>query len=224
MDMDSVIGQEFHFGVDGEIIGVMKNFHYAPLKRNIEPLVFVLWPERVSYLLMKIDGNNVQASVDAIESVWLEIVPTSPFEIAFMDERIRRMYRTEATMSTFLSIFALIAIVIACLGLIGLAAYTAERRRNEIGIRKVLGASNKGIIFMLCKDFLILVLIANVLAWPFAYVVSERWLQSYSFRVEIGIVIFIIVGIVSLTVALVTVGQQAMRAAWANPVDAIQND
>jgi putative ABC transport system permease protein len=223
MDKDSVIGERFrHVGVEGTIIGVMKNFHYQTLRNKIEPLAIVVGQDSLNYTIIRIPPEDVSASLVLIEKTWKRVIPTYPFEYRFMDDRYDMMYRSEQRIGTLLRYFAILAVFVACLGLFGLASFMAEKRTKEIGIRKVLGASIAQVTGLMCKEFFLLVLVANVIAWPAAYFVMRKWLQSYAYRVDLGYFSFIGAMLLALFVAILSVGYQAIRAAKANPADSIR--
>lgn len=223
MDKDSVVGERFEFmGVEGKIVGVMKDFHYQPVHYKIEPLAFLVAPERVNYMLIRIPPERVTDSLQFIEERWNQIIPNYPFEYRFLDERFDRMYRTEERMGTLLQYFAVLAVFIACLGLFGLASFTAEQRTKEIGIRKVLGASIPQISVLLCREFFMLVLLANVIAWPLAYFVMKNWLQNYAYRTSLGLIVFAAALGMALVVSILSVGFQAIKAAIANPANSLR--
>ena len=223
MDKDSVVGERFrHVGVEGTIIGVMKNFHYQTLRNKIEPLAIVVDQDSLNYMIIRIPPEEVSASLGVIENTWKRVVPAYPFEYRFMDERFDRMYRTEQRIGTLLRYFAALAVFVACLGLFGLASFMAEKRTKEIGIRKVLGASVAQVTRLLCKEFFLLVLAANVIAWPAAYFIMRKWLQSYAYRTDLGFFVFIGAMFLALLVAILSVGYQAIRAARSNPADSLR--
>ncbi len=223
MDKDSVIGEQFrHVGVDGTIIGVMKNFHYQTLRNKIEPLAILVDQDSLNYMIVRIPPEDVSGSLGLIEKTWKRIIPNYPFEYRFMDDRYDMMYRSEERIGTLLRYFAILAIFVACLGLFGLASFMAEKRTKEIGIRKVLGASVPQITRLLCKEFFLLVLVANVIAWPAAYFIMRKWLQSYAYRVGLGYFAFIGALLLALFVAILSVGYQAIRAARANPAESLR--
>jgi len=223
MDKDSVIGEGFSFqGIDGTIVGVMKNFHYQTLKNKIEPLAIKVNPDNLNYMIVRIPQEDVSASLGFIEKTWKRVIPTFPFEYRFMDERFDMMYRTEQRIGTLLKYFAILAVFVACLGLFGLASFMAEKRTKEIGIRKILGASVIQVTRLLCREFFLLVFVANVIAWPAAYFIMRKWLQSYAYRADIGYVVFIGAMLLALFVAILSVGYQAIRAARANPADSLR--
>ncbi len=159
-----------------------------------------------------------------MKEAWESIVPGYPFEYRFVDEDFERLYRTEERMVDLLKYFSIMAIIIACLGLFGLASFTAEQRKKEIGIRKVLGASEIKLTYLLCRDFLLLVIIASFIAWPISYYILGGWLESFAYRISLSSWMFVVSGLLTMVVALGTVGWQAVKAAIANPVDSLRNE
>jgi ABC-type antimicrobial peptide transport system permease subunit len=223
MNKDSVIGEGFNFqGVNGTIVGVMKNFHYQTLKNEIEPIAFAVNQEHLNYMIVRIPPEDVSASLGLIEKTWKRVIPDYPFEYRFMDDRYDRGYRAEQRIGTLLKYFAILAVFVACLGLFGLASFMAEKRTKEIGIRKVLGASIGQVARLLCKEFFILVVVANVIAWPAAYFIMNKWLQSYAYRTDLGFFVFAAAMLLALFVAILSVSYQAIRAARANPADSLR--
>jgi predicted permease len=223
MDKESVVGERFRFmGVDGTIVGVMKNFHFKSVKEVIEPLAIIVAPEELRYMLIRLAPGDTTVSLEAIENIWGRVIPNYPFDYRFLDEDFAWMYRAEGQIGVLLRTFAILAVVVACLGLFGLASFTAEQRTKEIGIRKVLGASVSQITTLLCREFFLLVVIANVLAWPLAYFGMRSWLQNYAYRTELGVVIFVLALGLALLVALISVSFQALRAAMSHPAEALK--
>jgi putative ABC transport system permease protein len=204
-----------------EVIGVVEDFHYETLKETIGPLVMFLGDSngRISF---RIETKDIPGTIGLLRTKWKEFLPNQPFEYSFMDERFADMYKTEQRINKIFGVFAFFAIFIGCLGLFGLAAFTAERRTKEIGIRKVLGASAPGIIRLLIREFVILIAVANVIAWPVAFWVMKRWLEDFSYRISMSVWLFAGAGSLTLLVALLTVGYQAVKAAIANPADSIR--
>ena len=204
------------------IIGVVKDFHLASLHEKIGPLV--IYPRRglTAYLPIRISSNNMSQTISLIKDEWKKFVPDKPFEYFFLDEDLNRLYNSEQKTGEILTSFSLLAIFIACMGLFGLAAFTTERRTKEIGIRKVLGASVLGVIFILSKDFTKWVLLSNIIAWPVAYYFMNKWLQDFAYRIEINWLLFIIAGLLTLVIALLTISIQSIRAAMANPVKSLR--
>ena len=223
MEKESVVGERFKFdGVDGTIVGVMKNFHYQPVRNKIEPLAIRLAPGQINVILIRIPPDSVSASLQFIENTWNRLIPDYPFEYRFISERFDQMYRTEERTGTLLRYFAILAVLIACLGLFGLASFAAEQRTKEIGIRKVLGASVSQITMLLCREFFLLVLLANAIAWPVAYFLMRNWLQDYAYRTGLGLIIFITALAAALAVAIISVSFQAIRAAGASPAESLK--
>jgi ABC-type antimicrobial peptide transport system permease subunit len=209
-------------GIDGTIVGVMKNFHYQTLKNKIEPLAINVNPNYLNYMIVRIPPEGVSESLGFIEKTWKQVIPTYPFEYRFMDDRYDLMYRSEERIGILLRYFAILAVFVACLGLFGLASFMAEKRTKEIGIRKILGASVMQVTKLLCREFFLLIFVANVIAWPAAYFIMKKWLQSYAYRADMGYFVFIGAMLLALFVAILSVGYQAVRAARANPADSLR--
>ncbi len=208
-------------------MGVVQDFHFYPLHLRIEPLAIrLIEPESIyngaKYLSIKISSQDIQSTLSHIEKVYKELSPAYPFDYQFMDERIDRMYRTEQRLGQSFQYFTFIAIFIACLGLFGLSSFTTAQKTKEIGIRKVLGASISHVVFLLSKEFTKWVLIANLVAWPLGYLFMKQWLHNFSYRIDLGVWTFIISAGLALLIALATVSYQSVKAALANPVDALK--
>ena len=218
------IGKMFSMWTDeGSIVGVVKDFHGTSLHNNIRPIVFVMYQNLpYSYWFVKIQGINLQRSLDLVRNTIAAIIPGYPLEIAFMDEHFQNQYQREARLGSILRYFTGLAIFIACLGLFGLAAFMASRRSKEIAIRKVLGASLWKVIGILSKEFIILITLANIIAWPLSYWLMNRWLQSFAYRAGINVWIFVLSAAISFFIALLTVSAQSIKAALANPVDSLR--
>ena len=204
------------------VIGVMRDFHSQSLHKEIGPL-FLQYRRNLLYTLgLKIEGENLPETVAFMEKIWKRFLPEKPFEFSFLDESLDQLYREEMRVGQLVGTFALLAILVACMGLFGLAAFTAEQRTKEIGVRKVLGASVRSVVLLLSKEFARLVLIANVLAWPVAYFAVGDWLQHFAYRVDVTWWVFGLAGMSALLIALGTVSYQALRAAVADPIDALR--
>lgn len=205
------------------VIGIVKDFNIQSLKEEIRPAALVLLGNNhANYLSVKLSTNGIQNTIEYISEKWKEFGQLKPMEYSFFDDKFEEIYRGEIQAGKVFSIFAILAIVIACLGLFGLAAFTAEQRTKEIGIRKVLGATIPNIVSMLSKEFLILVALANIIAWPVAYYIMNKWLEDFVYKTEIGINVFLIAGLVVLAIAVITVSFQAVKAATANPVKSLR--
>ena len=203
----------------GTVIGVVKDFHYRPLYEKIKPLVIRFGGGK---LCVKIQSNNLNATIVEIENVWNEQFENTPFRYSFMDDNFNTLYQKEHKFSKTIQYFSLLAIFIACLGLLGLSSYATENRKKEIGIRKVNGASVFELISLLTKDFSKLILIAYVIALPVAYYGGVLWLENFAYQTGMGFHIFIISGLIAFIVAFLTIGYHTLRAALKNPVDAIR--
>jgi putative ABC transport system permease protein len=221
---DDPIGKRFGFGDEekGVIVGVVKDFHFAPLHLNIEPLALISRSERTQWLSIKIRPQNIPEALAFIERTWRAHSPQGDFSYAFLDDRLDRMYRTEEKLGKTFSIYTFIALFVACLGLFGLASFTTVQRTKEIGIRKVLGATEWNITTLTTKKFLSLVLVANAAAWPIAYFAMHKWLQNFAFKTDMGLWVFVLSAVLSLGIALITVGYQSIKAALANPADSLR--
>jgi putative ABC transport system permease protein len=184
----------------------------------------MIYSENNQALSIKIKAENMNESLAHIESVWKKVNPGSTFEYNFLDEQFATLYRNEQAFATMFTHFTILAIVIAGLGLFALSAFTAEQKKKEIGIRKVLGASNTSILYKLSAEFIQLILIAFVLASVAAYFVMDKWLQDFQYSIKIGIGIFAAAGVLSVTIALLTVSFQGLKAAFSNPVDSLRSE
>lgn len=204
------------------VIGVVKDFHLSSLHKIIMPLFISNETRFTDTISIKISRNSTQETLGLLREKWKEIDPYRPFEYSFLDETFDSQYRSDERLSKIFASFTVFAIFIACLGLFGLASFMSEQRTKEIGIRKVLGASVPGIVVLLSKNFLMLVIIANIIAWPIAYFSMNTWLQNFAYRINIGLWIFILTGALSLCIALFTVSYQSIKASLLNPVDSIK--
>jgi putative ABC transport system permease protein len=204
------------------IIGIVKDYHFRSLHSEIEPLLLVNDPSLYRYILMKLDSGDIPGTLANIESTWKTFFPDTPFEYHFLDEAYGSLYRTEQRMGTLFNYFTGLAILISCLGLFGLASFMAEKRTKEIGIRKVLGASVSGVVILLNREFIKWVLIANIVAWPAAYYLMFKWLQSFAYRTNMGVWSFALAALIAFAIAVVTVSYQSIKAAITNPVDSLR--
>lgn len=208
----------------GQVVGVVKDFNYKSLYEKVETTVLQIFPDAAWKVAVKMETAQLQSSLSQVEKVWDTFTPEYPLEYKFLDENFEQMYQSEDKLKTLLGVFTGLAIFVGCLGLFGLAAFSAERRKREIGIRKVLGASVENIVMLLSKDFVKLVLIALVIASPIAWYFMDGWLQDFAYRINIGWSVFAIAGISAITIALITVGFHAIKAAWSNPVKNIRTE
>ena len=206
----------------GQVVGVVRDFHYRPLQHGIEPLVLHIRPIAFHYLYLRIAPQGTAATLQGLESAWRRSLPGKPFEYVFLDDDFRSNYRSEERLGKLVGLFALLAVFVACLGLLGLASFTAERRTREIGIRKVLGSSVAQVVLLLSREFTLLVLLANLIAWPVAYWLMRDWLQDFAYRTEIHPSNFVLGGLTALVIAWLTVSYRALQAALVDPAKALR--
>ena len=204
------------------VVGVVKDYHLRSPQYRIYPLYIDWVPSNFIYLSIRLRPQQLSKSISLLHERWNDIYPDQPFEYFFLDEAFDRQYRTVEKLSSIFGCFTVLAIVLACLGLLGLASFAAQQRTKEIGIRKALGAAVSNIVLLLTGDVVKWVLLANIIAWPVAYVVMNRWLQDFAHRIRIGLDIFVLAGLLALVFALLTVGYQALKAARANPAEALR--
>jgi putative ABC transport system permease protein len=205
------------------VIGVVKDFHFESLHRQIAPLVMFLGNNSGS-IIVKAKTRDIHGVVKSLENQWSQFTADVPFSYSFLDERFAKTYEAEQKIGKILAVFAGITIFVACLGLFGLAAFTAQQRTKEIGIRKVLGASVLNIVVLLSKEFSKLVLIACLIAIPASWYMMNKWLEDFAYRIDIGVEVFIIAGIVALLIAWLTVSYQSIKSALSNPVKSLRNN
>ena len=202
------------------VAGVIRDFHMNTLHDKIEPLLVTLG--RGAIFAIRVLPGDPAATLRDLEALWSASTPNIPFTYSFLEDDVGRMYRSDRLLGQLVSFFAALAVFTACLGLYGLSVYTARQRTNEIGVRKVLGASASQLVMLLSKEFAFLVLIANVIAWPVAYMVMNRWLQDFAYHTEVGSSVFVVAGLAGLLIACVTVSAQTVRAASMNPVESLR--
>jgi putative ABC transport system permease protein len=224
------IGQQIVWGEEEDttwnlqVVGVVKDFHFTSMKNEIKPFAFTIDNDRQWYLTVKLDGVNMNTSIEKIKNVWDQNVKARPFQYFFLDETYAKLYQSEMNFKKIFFYITFIAIFIACLGLFGLSSFITEQRTREIGIRKVMGASVPGIVGMLSKDFIKLVLIAALIAFPAAWWAMNKWLQDFVYRVNIGWWIFFVAALAAVCIALFTVSFQAIKAAVSNPVKSLRTE
>ncbi|HYE56512.1 MAG TPA: ABC transporter permease [Chitinophagaceae bacterium] len=207
------------------IVGIVKDFHFKDLHNNIESYGFLLSPSRTyNYLIAHVKGGNIRNTLSSMQAAWTKLNPHEPFEYSFLDQDFQKNYMAEDRLATIIRYFTIIAIFISCLGLFGLTTFSVEQRTKEIGIRKVLGASTAGIISLLSKDFLKLVLISFLVASPLAWYFVNKWLQGFAYKAPFTIWILLAAWVMSLLIAFFTIGIQAAKVAWTNPVKSLRND
>jgi putative ABC transport system permease protein len=223
--MKDPIGKRFKMaGINGTIIGIVKDFHFASMKEKIAPSVFWYVPAQFSTIYIKTNGRNAPKAIEAAQHLIQKFNAHFPFHYAFLDDIFNNLYKGEQQEGTLFTYFASIAILISCLGLLGLAAFTAQVRTREIGVRKVLGASVGRIVGLLAQDFIKLVLIAIIIAAPIAWYAMNKWLQAFAYRTDISWWIFALAGVMAILIAFITISFQSIKAALANPVKSLRSE
>ena len=207
----------------GKVIGVMKDFNYASLREKVQPLAVILTNNPL-YLSVKIKAGSIPSSLDYMQKTWKQFTNEYPFDYFFLDEQLNHFYSSDERLLYVLNIFAALAIFIACIGLFGLSIYTARQRTKEMGIRKVLGASVTQLTMLLSEEFILLVVIAIIIATPLAWLLTNKWLEDFAYRINISGWIFFIAGMIAILIALATVSVQAIKAAIANPVKSLRTE
>jgi len=238
---DNAIGKRIRFGLnpatgqaqrDGVVIGVVKDFHFTSIHNPIEPFIFVVSSNPNTYFYVRLSGNNVPATIDNVKKLQQDLGNTLPFNYFFFADKLDEMYTAENKLNTLFNIFSIMTIFIACLGLLGLTSYITEQRSKETSLRKIMGANIGQIVWLLNKDFLLLVLISNLISWPVAYYLMDRWIQGFAYRIDFGLspfvlatlVPFIVSLLITMVIALITISLLSVRAAFANPVNTLSRE
>ena len=228
LELDQPVGHDFEYlyGLPepkkGKIVGVLKDFHYASLHHEVEPLLVHIFPMFVRYVVVKLNTCNTKETVAMVRNTWGRHIPSVPMDYHFLDTSYDNLYREELNTGTIITLFTILAVIIAALGLFGLASYITEQRTKEIGIRKVLGASVLSIVGKLSKEFIVLVSIANVIAWFPAWYFLTNWLETFAYSTNPDFLVFVWSALLSLLIAVVTVMVKALKTATSNPVDALK--
>jgi putative ABC transport system permease protein len=212
-----------------KVVAVVKDFNTQSLHNPVAPFALFHSSSKTydigtSYVSVRVKPGDMSESLNKLESKWKSFAPNTPFDFSFLDSEFDALYHSEKRMGTVFGIFTTLSIFVACLGLFGLAAYTAERRTKEIGVRKVLGASVQGLIAMLSKDFIKLVLLSALIAFPIAWWSMNKWLEDFAYRINIGWEVFVIASLIAVLIALATVCIKSIKAALANPVKSLRTE
>ena len=218
-------GQREPLGMRVRVVGVVDDFHFRSLFEPIRPAIFGYWSnpiQAIDYFTVNVQGTSVTEVVDGLRPIALRFDPEHPFEFNILEDRWADFYTQEERVSRIFTSASALSITIACLGLFGLAAFSTEQRTKEVGIRKVLGATPAGIVGHLSKEFMLLVLVGNAIAWPLSYLAMSKWLENFSYRMDLGISIFLAAGILSVAIAFLSVAYRAVKAALSNPVEALR--
>lgn len=219
------IGQRIHFNNrERKVIGVFQDFHFESLHTPIRPMGIVMPFATLNTMLIKTNSGDYAAVLASLERDWKAVIPNAPFDIRFVDEGIQKMYEREVSLSQMISIFSTLAVMLACLGLYGLVCFSVQARLKEVGIRKVLGAPLKGMLILLSKQFLWLIIIASLIAWPLTWYVGTSWLEGFSYRISMGAGFFLLPTVVLLLLALITLSHQVLKAALTNPVKVLRSE
>lgn len=226
MNVDNPVGKWFRFqGYSGEVVGVLKNYHFTSVRSEIEPIaVFLGRPERMNYIMVRLSSSHPEEAAAALRDIWNRNVSDYPLDFGYVDQYLEDLYRGELRMSRLFKYFTILATLIAALGLYGLSSFIAERRTREIGIRKVMGSSVSQVVGMLTREFLYLVLIALLVSFPLSYIYLNDWLKDFPFRIDMGAWPFIVVGVGALLISIITVSFQSYRAAIINPATAVRRE
>ena len=220
---DEAVGKELSFSrMKRAVVGVVKDFNFRSLHTEVEPLALVLYPDYINMVSVRIVPGDIHETLKLIRQKWESAFPGEQFEYGFLDQRMDQLYEGERKMQNIFIVFTSLSILVACLGLFGLAAFTAEIRIKEIGIRKTLGASTMNVTYLLSKEFIKWILLANLVAWPSAWFLMNRWLQNFAYKTDIGWVVFFLSSFAALMIALLTFSFQTVKAAQANPVEALK--
>jgi len=220
-----MVGRRFYqWGHEGVIIGVVKDFHHESLHKPIEPLTFSFEPTSTTYFVLNISTENVNRTLADLSGIWSERVPHRPFEYHFLDEEFDATYHSERRFGALFGWFTGLALFIACLGLIGTATYSAQQRRKEVGVRKVLGASISQVVLLLSKEIVTLVGVAFLVALPIAYFGMQQWLELFAHRTSMNLLVFLLAGLIVLCIALMSVSHQTLRAATMNPTTSLRSE
>ena len=220
---DKIIGIKLKiWGIEGTVCGVFKDFNATSMHDKIEPMVMTSARKIYNQAAIKLAPGNTQKELNLVKATWISIFPDNIYDYEFLDQTVKSFYKDDAKILTFLYIFSGLAILLACLGLFGLVSFLTVNRTKEVGIRKVLGASIPSLLRLLSKDFLLLVLIANIISWPVAYYFMNKWLEDFAYKINIGISVFVFTTVLSLLIAFLTMMYQALKVANSNPVKALR--
>jgi putative ABC transport system permease protein len=201
----------------------MKDFHFKGADQQIEPVAFALADTNfLSYILIRVTPGKTQESLKAVDRIWKEIIPEYPLQYSFIDQDYDHLFRAQIRLTSLLKYFTFLSLIIACLGLYGLSAYSTERRTNEIGIRKVMGADSFAVIYSMSKEFMLLIGISIIIALPVGWIVVNNLLKQFPYRIEVHVPIFIALALGAMTLAILTVSFQAFKATRVNPVEALK--
>jgi hypothetical protein len=225
MKMENPVGQRLKvWGREGQIVGVVKDFHSTSFYAEIQPVIFMLLPQYASNVFVRYEPGQAENAVNALSALHKKFEPDFPFEPEFLDVAFNRQYRSEVMIGKLSSVFTLMAIIISTLGLFGLASYTTSQRTREIGIRKVMGASVSRLVYMLCKDFVTLVMLSLIAGLPLAWYVMQKFLGQYKFHTNLSVWVFVLTSFSIVLIAIATVAYQSLSASMKNPVSSLRTE
>lgn len=224
MGIGDPVGKNFRFmGLNGTIVGVLKNFHFKSADQAIEPMAFALTPvNNLRCILIRLTPGNVPESLKAVQKAWKAVIPEYPLDYTFIDQDYDRLFRSQIRLAGLLKYFTILAVIIACMGLYGLSSYSAQRRTNEVGIRKVMGADSPIVMYTLAKEFMLPVLISIAIAIPLGWIIVSKLLKQFAYRIDISITVFAGIALGAIVIALLTVSFQAYKATGINPAEALK--
>jgi putative ABC transport system permease protein len=225
----NAVGQQIKFqGTQRNFVvgGVVKDFHFGPLQENIRPLYFIHVSSAplFRYMSFKIKPGNTAASIAAIQKKWATLLPDAPFAYSFMDDTLAKLYQTEMQMKKASMAATIIALVIVLLGVLGIVTQSISKRAKEVGVRKVLGASVLQVIILFAKEFSFIIIVANCIAWPLAYIVLSKWLNNYAYRINLNLFPFLAVGLILMALVVILVSIKTMKTALMNPVKSLRTE
>jgi putative ABC transport system permease protein len=229
-DPKSAIGEKVKQGRDTmEIVGVLENYHQMSLKEQVTPLVYRYTPNGASFISFKLEkealaNGGTQQVLTELQKVWNTHFPGNPIDYFFLDQFFNRQYESDKRFGEIFSMFTVLAIFVACMGLFGLASFMTIQRTKEIGIRKALGSTSSEVVLLLSRGFVVLVLIANMIAWPLAWFIMDKWLQGFPYRISINPLLFVVAGLLVVVIAFLSVGFQTMKAARVNPARTLRSE
>ena len=227
---EDAVGKKFGHSPNHRIIGVVKDFNFTSRHQPIRPLVLELntsprsFDVRIKYMAVRVNGDDLPGTIDWLSQQWKAMIPNWPFEYFFLENDLEKLYKSEQKMSKITVIFSGLSILVACLGLFGLSTYMAEQRKKEMSIRKVLGSSRADIFLLFSKDFFGMIIISNIVAFPLAYLLLKQWLGNFAYQVDINFALFILSGLIAMSIAFITISYQAMTAAKTNPAEVLKEN
>ncbi len=227
---DNPVGKRVKINdTDYTVVGIVKDFHFKPLSSKIEPSGMRLFPaadifSRPNVVSVKVNTDKIRNIISGVEKIWRTFSPDLPYRYSFLDENVYNMYKAENRLGQSFLYLTIIAVIITILGLFGLVSFIIEQKTKEMGIRKVLGATGGSVVWHISKDFLLLIMLANVVSWPAAYYMMNHWLRQFIYRIDIGILIFIISFFINIIITLAAIGYQTVKIANINPVNSLRCD